>query len=234
MDLHFKNTPLEENLPVIMALTLLYQQEKKKITAYAVVPYADALDGFPKWLQQLDMESNGKRIGRDGKPVKHSSPVVFGSAGSNAQHSYFQLLHQGTDVIPVDFIAVRKPMSDLPEALVHHRILLANCLAQAQALANGKDAVNPNDAYPGKRPSNLLLLPELNAFYLGALLALYENRAATLGTLWNINSFDQPGVEFGKVLAKPIEQALTNLQTDITATDNIDAVTTARINFFNS
>ena len=234
MDLHFKGAPLEENLPVIMALTLLYQQEKNKITSYAVVPYADALDGFPKWLQQLDMESNGKSIGRNGKPVKHSSPVVFGSAGSNAQHSYFQLLHQGTDVIPIDFIAVREPMSNRPEAVAHHRILLSNCLAQAQALANGKDDANPNNIYPGKRPSNLLLLPELNAFYLGALLALYENRAATLGALWNINSFDQPGVEYGKVLAKPIEQALASNQADITASDNIDAVTAARINFLNA
>jgi len=234
MDLHFKNAPLEENLPVIMALTLLHQQEKHDIKAYAAIPYADALDWFPKWLQQLDMESNGKSVDRDGKPVKHSSPVVFGSAGSNAQHSYFQLFHQGTEIIPIDFIAVREPMSDRPEAIAHHRILLSNCLAQAQALANGKTAANPNDVYPGKRPSNLLLLPKLNAFYLGALLALYENRTATLGALWNINSFDQPGVEYGKVLAKPIEKALASHQNDIQANADIDAVTATRINLLNS
>ena len=234
MDLHFKNAPLEENLPVIMALTLLHQQQEHDIKAYAAIPYADALDWFPKWLQQLDMESNGKSIGRDGKPVKHSSPVVFGSAGSNAQHSYFQLFHQGKEVIPIDFIAIRKPMSDRPEALAHHRILLSNCLAQAQALAHGKTAENPNDVYPGKRPSNLLLLPELNAFYLGALLALYENRTASLGALWNINSFDQPGVEYGKVLAKPIEKALVSGSDHISPTDSIDDVTAARINFLNS
>ncbi len=234
MDLHFQSARLEENLPVIMALTLFCQQEKHQIKSYAVIPYADALDGFPKWLQQLDMESNGKSVDRYGKPVKHSSPVVFGSAGSNAQHSYFQLLHQGTEVIPIDFIAVRKPMSERPEALAHHRILLSNCLAQAQALANGKDDANPNNVYPGKRPSNLLMLPELNAFYLGALLALYENRAASLGVLWNINSFDQPGVEYGKVLAKPIEQALLGSHHNIQASDSIDAVTAARINFLNS
>jgi len=180
------------------------------------------------------MESNGKSIDRDGKPVKHSSPVVFGSAGSNAQHSYFQLLHQGTEIIPIDFIAVREPMSDRPEAIAHHRILLSNCLAQAQALAHGRDATNPNDVYPGNRPSNLLLLPKLNAFYLGALLALYENRAATLGALWNINSFDQPGVEYGKILAKPIEKALASDATNIHASVEIDAVTAARINFLNS
>ena len=233
MDLHFKNAPLEQNLPVLMALALLHQQETLGIKAYAAIPYADALDWFPKWLQQLDMESNGKSIDRDGKPVKHSSPVVFGSAGSNAQHSYFQLLHQGSDVVPIDFIAVRKPMSDRPEAVAHHRILLSNCLAQAQALAHGKKADNPNDVYPGNRPSNLILLPELNAFYLGALLALYENRAASLGALWNINSFDQPGVEYGKVLAKPIEKALLGGSL-VTANDSIDAVTAARINLLNS
>ena len=230
MDLHFRNAPLEENLPVIMALALLHQQEKNGIKSYAAIPYADALDWFPKWLQQLDMESNGKSVGKDGKPVKHSSPVVFGSAGSNAQHSYFQLFHQGSEVIPIDFIAVRKPMSDLPEAVAHHRILLSKCLAQAQALAHGKDASNPNDVYPGNRPSNLLLLPELNAFYLGALLALYENRAATLGALWNINSFDQPGVELGKKLAKPIKQALDNGGDML----GIDAVTQNRIRWLQS
>ena len=232
MDQHFKSAPLEENLPVIMALSLLYQQQKHNIKSYAVIPYADALDWFPRWLQQLDMESNGKSIDRDGKPVKYSSPVVFGSAGSNAQHSYFQLLHQGPEVIPIDFIAVREPMSNLPEAKAHHRILLSNLLAQAQALANGKKTDNPNNSYPGKRPSNLLILPKLNAFYLGALLALYENRTAALGALWNINSFDQPGVELGKVLAKPIEAALKNGGT-VQADAGIDEVTAARINLFN-
>ncbi|QWD20808.1 glucose-6-phosphate isomerase [Polynucleobacter paneuropaeus] len=234
MDLHFRSAPLEENLPVIMALALLYQQQTHDIKSFAAIPYADALDGFPKWLQQLDMESNGKRVGRDGKPVKFSSPVVFGSSGSNAQHSYFQLFHQGPETIPIDFIAVRKPMSDRPEAVAHHRILLSNCLAQAQALAHGKDAKNPNEVYPGKRPSNLLLLPELNAFYLGALLALYENRTVALGALWNINSFDQPGVELGKILAKPIEQALASGSDAIEAGDSIDDVTAARIRFLNS
>ena len=234
MDLHFKNAPLEDNLPVIMALALLHQQKTHGIHSYAAIPYADALDWFPKWLQQLDMESNGKSVDRDGKPVQFSSPVVFGSAGSNAQHSYFQMLHQGTEIIPIDFIAVREPMSDRPEAVTHHRILLSNCLAQAQALANGKAASNPNDVYPGQRPSNLLLLPKLNAFYLGALLGLYENRAASLGALWNINSFDQPGVEYGKVLAKPIEKALTSHANDIVASEHIDAVTATRINFLNS
>jgi glucose-6-phosphate isomerase len=180
------------------------------------------------------MESNGKSVDRDGKPVKYSCPVVFGSSGSNAQHSYFQLLHQGTQIIPIDFIAVHEPMSHLPEAKEHHHILLSNCLAQAQALAHGKKTDNPNNTYPGKRPSNLLILPKLDAFYLGALLSLYENRTAALGALWNINSFDQPGVELGKVLAKPIEKALVSGSTHITPTEDIDEVTAARINLFNS
>jgi len=232
IDQHYQSAPLEDNLPVIMALTLLYQQERHDIKSFAVIPYADALDWFPKWLQQLDMESNGKSVDRNGKPVKYSCPVVFGSSGSNAQHSYFQLLHQGKEVIPIDFIAIREPMSNLPEAVEHHRILLSNCLAQAQALANGKQTDNPNNTYPGKRPSNLLILPKLNAFYLGALLALYENRATTLGALWNINSFDQPGVELGKVLAKPIEAALKNAS-PVNADSHIDAITAQRINLFN-
>ena len=232
IDQHYRMAPLEENLPVLMALTLLYQQEQHDIKSFAVIPYADALDWFPKWLQQLDMESNGKSVDRNGKPVQFSCPVVFGSSGSNAQHSYFQLLHQGKEVIPIDFIAIREPMSHLPEAKEHHRILLSNCLAQAQALANGKQTDNPNNTYPGKRPSNLLILPKLNAFYLGALLALYENRATTLGALWNINSFDQPGVELGKVLAKPIEAALKDA-TSVKADSNIDAITAQRINLFN-
>ena len=231
IDQHFFTAPLEQNLPVIMALALFYQQEKHHIQSIAVIPYADALEDFPKWLQQLDMESNGKRIGRHGQLLKYSCPVVFGSAGSNAQHSYFQLLHQGLDIIPIDFIAVREPMSKLPEAQTHHRQLLANCLAQAQALANGKTSDNPNEDYPGKRPSNFLLLPKLNAFYLGALMALYEHRTVALGALWDINSFDQPGVELGKVLAKPIEQALlTSSEPNLISADaTIDAVTAARI-----
>lgn len=231
IDQHFKTAPLEVNLPVIMALCLLYQQQKHHIKSYAVIPYADALDWFPKWLQQLDMESNGKSVDRDGMPVKFSCPVVFGSSGSNAQHSYFQLLHQGLEIIPIDFIAIREPMSHLSEAKAHHRILLSNCLAQAQALANGKKTDNPNNTHPGKRPSNLLILPKLNAFYLGALLALYENRTATLGALWNINSFDQPGVELGKVLAKPIEAALNKGEV-VEANESIDAITAQRINLF--
>ena len=229
MDQHFASAAIHQNLPCLLALALFYQQHKHHSKAYAVVPYAHALELFPFWLQQLDMESNGKSVDRQGNFVKVSSPTVFGSAGTNAQHSYFQLLHQGPEVIPVDFIAVKAAMSTLPEAQEHHNALLANCLAQAQALAHGKESTDPNLSYAGKRPSNLIMLPKLDAYHLGALLALYEHRAFCLGALWNLNSFDQPGVELGKVLARPIEDAL---KSDAPFnSDAFDGVTASRIEF---
>jgi len=229
MDQHFASAAIHQNLPCLLALALFYQQHKHHSKAYAVVPYAHALELFPFWLQQLDMESNGKSVDRQGNFVKVSSPTVFGSAGTNAQHSYFQLLHQGPEVIPVDFIAVKAAMSTLPEAQDHHNALLANCLAQAQALAHGKESTDPNLSYAGKRPSNLIMLPKLDAYHLGALLALYEHRTFCLGALWNLNSFDQPGVELGKVLARPIQDALKN---DAPFnSDAFDGVTASRIDF---
>ena len=228
MDQHFASTPISHNLPVLLALALYHQQTKHHSKAYAVVPYAHALELLPFWLQQLDMESNGKSTDRQGKNLKASSPVVFGSAGTNAQHSYFQLLHQGPEIIPVDFIMVKEAMSSLPEAKEHHNALLANCLAQAQALAHGKESSNPNLSYAGKRPSNLIALPKLDAYHLGALLALYEHRTFCLGALWNLNPFDQPGVELGKVLARPIEEALKGSQSN---NEGFDSVTSARINY---
>ena len=229
MDQHFASAAIHQNLPCLLALALFYQQGKHHSKSYAVVPYAHALELFPFWLQQLDMESNGKSVDRQGNFVKVSSPTVFGSAGTNAQHSFFQLLHQGPEVIPVDFIAVKAAMSTLPEAQEHHNALLANCLAQAQALAHGKESTDPNLSYAGKRPSNLIMLPKLDAYHLGALLALYEHRAFCLGALWNLNSFDQPGVELGKVLARPIEDAL---KSDAPFnSDAFDGVTASRIEF---
>jgi len=144
------------------------------------------------------MESHGKTVTMSGETCDPTSPVVFGSAGSNSQHSYFQMLHQGSQIIPVDFIAVQEPMSQLPEAKEHHEGLIANCLAQAQALANGSHETNAYNSCPGNRPSNLLWIKKLDAYHLGALLALYEHRALCLGAIWNLNSFDQPGVELGK------------------------------------
>ena len=209
MDQHFLNAPMQSNQPLQLALTVLHNQRRFNIKSQALIPYANALELMPVWLQQLEMESNGKSIDVNGAPVEHSAPVIFGTAGSNAQHSFFQMLHQGPTVIPVDFIAVKKPMSNLPHADIHHRHLLANCLAQAQALAVGHiDSKNPNNTHPGGRPSNLIWLPHLDAYTLGALLCLYEHRTFCLGALWGLNSFDQPGVELGKKLAQPIDAAL--------------------------
>ncbi|MFM1870190.1 MAG: hypothetical protein RLY99_934 [Pseudomonadota bacterium] len=231
MDQHFLSAPAEENMPLILALTLIHNQNRHGITAKAIVPYAHALRFLPEWLQQLEMESHGKSVTIDGASCDPTSPVVFGSAGSNSQHSYFQMLHQGTQIIPVDFIAVKEPMSDLPEAKEHHQSLVANCLAQAQALANGSKEQFAYDSCPGGRPSNLIWLPKLDAYYLGALLALYEHRAICLGAIWNLNSFDQPGVELGKKLAKPIQAALKG---DNQSLDGIDDITAARIKWLNS
>lgn len=227
IDRHFQATPIEKNVPILMALALLHQQKKYSSTAYAVIPYANALSLFPFWLQQLEMESHGKSVGCGDTPIQNSSPVVFGSVGTNSQHSYFQLLHQGAEIIPVDFIVVREPMSDIPEAVDHHRTLLANCLAQAQALSRGKISEIPNESYPGNKPSNLIILPKLDAFHLGALLALYESRTVALGILWGINSFDQPGVELGKQLSVPIDRALKN-GADIDQSQ-FDSITSDRI-----
>ena len=231
MDQHFLNASAEENMPLILALTLIHNQNRHGVTAKAIVPYAHALRFLPEWLQQLEMESHGKSVTMDGKSCDPTSPVVFGSAGSNSQHSYFQMLHQGTQIIPVDFIAVKEPMSDLPEAKEHHQSLVANCLAQAQALANGSEVQNAYDSCPGGRPSNLIWLPKLDAYHLGALLALYEHRAICLGAIWNLNSFDQPGVELGKKLAKPIQAALRGENPSL---EGIDNITAARIKWLNS
>ena len=232
IDRHFQATPIEKNVPILMALALLHQQKKYSSTAYAVIPYANALSLFPFWLQQLEMESHGKSVGCGDTPIQNSSPVVFGSVGTNSQHSYFQLLHQGAEIIPVDFIAVREPMSDIPEAVDHHRTLLANCLAQAQALSRGKISEIPNESYPGNKPSNLIILPKLDAFHLGALLALYESRTVALGILWGINSFDQPGVELGKQLSVPIDRALRkDAAIDL---QHIDSITSDRITHLKS
>lgn len=230
MDLHFKNADPKENMPLLLALTLIHNQRKHHIKAKAIVPYAHGLRFLPDWLQQLEMESHGKRITIDGRATDPTSPVVFGSSGTNCQHTYFQMLHQGTQIIPVDFIAVKKPMSNLPEAVDHHELLIANCLAQAQGLANGSDETSAYDSCPGGRPSNLIWLEKLDAYHLGALLTLYEHRALCLGALWKINSFDQPGVELGKKLAKPIKTALESGG----EMSGIDAVTQDRIRWLQS
>jgi len=208
MDEHFRREPLESNLPVRLALLDVWYRNFHRFTSRSVAPYHSALRRLPAYLQQLEMESNGKRVDRQGQVVPFStSPVVWGEPGTNGQHAYFQMLHQGTDVIPVEFIAARHAAHRLPE---HHPLLLANVLAQAQALMQGKDDPGGHKHFPGNRPSTMLLLDRLDPQSLGALIALYEHRVFCAGALWGINSFDQWGVELGKVLAKDIAPRLAS------------------------
>lgn len=204
MDRHFRTAPIHENMPVLMGLLGIWYSNFLSAESCAVIPYCDRLGQLPLYLQQLDMESNGKSVTRDGRPVAcDTGPIVWGMAGTNGQHSFFQLLHQGTHLVPVDFIGVLRDAMNIPE---HHRVLLANMLAQGAALMTGQSApVLPSHrVHPGNRPSNTLLLDELNPLNFGALLALYEHKVFVQGCVWNINSFDQWGVEFGKSLAKTL------------------------------
>jgi glucose-6-phosphate isomerase len=225
MDSHFRETPLESNLPVLLALIDWWNAELLGYPQRIVVPYAHALRLFPSWLQQLSLESNGKSVSRDGSPLEgHGAPAVWGGVGTDSQHAFFQWLHQGTHPVPVEFIVpvrAARPLGD------QQNVLVANAIAQAQALMVGKplatvrtelaakgvapaaiDMQAPHRVCPGDRPSTTLLLPELNARRLGQLLALYEHRTFVEGVLTGVNSFDQWGVELGKALAQPISSAL--------------------------
>jgi glucose-6-phosphate isomerase len=210
MDEHFRSAPLAANLPVIMALLSYWYRDYLDAQTHAVVPYSQPLAKLPSYLQQLEMESNGKSVHADGSPVEApTGAIVWGSAGTNGQHAYFQLLHQGTSLVPVDLIGflAPQPEHDLGE---HHRLLVANLFAQAEALAFGTDdpALEPYRVMPGNRPSSVLLASRLTPFSLGALIAAYEHKVMTLGTLWQIDSFDQWGVELGKKLATGIAAEL--------------------------
>jgi len=224
MDEHFKTAPIDRNMPVIMALLGVWAIDFFGWTTQAILPYAQNLARFPAFLQQLDMESNGKRISRTGEPVSYATgPVVFGEPGTNGQHAFYQLLHQGTQVVPADFIAVAQ--SAWP-AIENARILLSHCLAQSEALMTGRTPKEAEAAmrdagadaetakrlavhrsFPGNRVSNTLVLDRLDPFHLGLLIALYEHKVFVQGIIWNINSFDQWGVELGKELAKPLLRA---------------------------
>jgi glucose-6-phosphate isomerase len=206
MDEHFMSAPLESNMPVIMALLGVWYRNFWDAQSYAVLPYAQDLRLLPAWLQQADMESNGKSVDRDGKRVDYDTgPIVFGVPGTDCQHSFFQLIHQGTSLIPCDFIGVTEPTGPYPE---QHRMLLANMEAQAQALMLGRglneSGGRPEKVFEGNRPSNTITLDRLDPFHLGMLLALYEHKVFVQGIIWNINSFDQWGVELGKIMAAEI------------------------------
>jgi glucose-6-phosphate isomerase len=226
MDEHFREAPLEQNMPVLLAMTGFWNRQFLDCGSLSIAPYHQDLNRFAAYLQQLDMESNGKRVTRNGAAVDTPTcPVVWGECGTNAQHAYFQLLHQGTDIVPIDFIAALRATHDLPG---HHDALLANCFAQSEAFMTGKtadevradlagqnlsddqiDALVPHKTFPGNRPSNTILMDQLTPGALGALIALYEHKTFVQGVIWDVNSFDQWGVELGKVLAKNIQSELT-------------------------
>jgi glucose-6-phosphate isomerase len=208
MDRHFREAPLKANLPVRLGLLDVWYRNFLGFTSRSIAPYHSALGRLPAYLQQLEMESNGKRVDRRGGALPYgTSPVLWGEPGTNGQHAYFQMLHQGTDVVPVEFVAVREAAHSLPG---HQAALLANALAQAQALMQGKPDAGGHRDFPGNRPSSFLLLQQLTPRSLGALIALQEHRVFTSGSVWGINSFDQWGVELGKVLAKDIAPRLAS------------------------
>jgi glucose-6-phosphate isomerase len=206
MDQHFQTEPFETNLPVRLGLLDVWYRNFLHYSSRSVAPYHSGLRRLPAYLQQLEMESNGKRVDRNGHALPYgTSPVLWGEPGTNGQHAYFQMLHQGTDVVPVEFIAVKKATHNLAD---HHELLLANVIAQAQALMLGQADEGGHKHFPGNRPSSFLLLDELTPASLGALIALQEHRVFVSGSVWGINSFDQWGVELGKVLAKDIHARL--------------------------
>jgi glucose-6-phosphate isomerase len=221
IDRHFRETPLEQNLPVILGLLGVWYRNSWNFPTHAVLPYDQRFSRLPAYLQQLDMESNGKGVTLSGKPVGWSTgPVIWGEPGTNGQHAFYQLIHQGTEVIPCDFLVAALPHEHMPP---HHDKLLANVLAQSEALMLGKTedealvelkgtgldkarikALAPHKVFPGNRPSNTLMYRQLDPETLGAIVALYEHKVFVQGTIWNINSYDQWGVELGKQLAKAL------------------------------
>ncbi|HXN38790.1 MAG TPA: glucose-6-phosphate isomerase [Solirubrobacteraceae bacterium] len=213
MDEHFRTAPLERNLPVLMGLLAVWYGDFFDAQTVGVMPYSQYLKRFPAYLQQLTMESNGKHVTLDGRPVDHQTGAVFwGEPGTNGQHSFYQLIHQGTKLIPVDLIGFARSLNPIGD---HHDLLMSNVFAQAEALAFGKteqevraegtaEAVVPHRVFDGNRPTNVILAQQLTPHTLGALVALYEHSVFTQGVIWDIDSFDQWGVELGKVLAKRI------------------------------
>jgi glucose-6-phosphate isomerase len=239
MDNHFRSAPLNKNLPMILGLIGYYQRNALGYTSRAVIPYDQRLSRFPAYLQQLDMESNGKGVTMDGSPVDGSSgPVVWGEPGTNGQHAFFQLLHQGTDTIPVEFMIAKTGFE--PELRYQHELLMSNCLAQSQALLKGRsldeakaqlsgmgwdqakiDHIAPHRVFTGNRPSITFVYDRLTPFALGRLIALYEHRVFVEGVLFGINSFDQWGVELGKELATGLLPVVQGKKT----TDGLDSST---------
>ncbi|MFE7903988.1 glucose-6-phosphate isomerase [Streptomyces albogriseolus] len=222
VDEHFRTAPPEANAPLLMGLLGVWYNNFHDAQSHAVLPYSHYLSKFTAYLQQLDMESNGKSVDRQGRPVSwQTGPVVWGTPGTNGQHAYYQLIHQGTKLIPADLIGFVRPIAELSDGLkAQHDLLMANLLAQGQALAFGKtpdevraegvpEELVPHKTFQGNRPTTTILATELTPSVLGQLVALYEHKVFVQGAIWNIDSFDQWGVELGKVLAKRVEPALT-------------------------
>lgn len=221
VDEHFRTAPPEENVPLLLGLLGVWYGGFHDAQSHAVLPYSHYLSRFTAYLQQLDMESNGKSVDRQGNPVSwQTGPVVWGTPGTNGQHAYYQLLHQGTKVIPADFIGFANPIGELGPLADQHDLLMANFFAQTQALAFGKTPEEvaaegvpaelvPHKTFRGNHPTTTILATELSPSVLGQLIALYEHKVFVQGAVWNIDSFDQWGVELGKVLAKRIEPALS-------------------------
>ena len=251
MDEHFRDAPMRQNMPVMLALVGVWNRNFMGAASHAVLPYDQHLHRLPAYLQQADMESNGKRVTRDGKPVHcKTGPVIFGEPGTNGQHAFYQLLHQGTDLISADFIA---PAASQAETGDHHPKLLANFLAQPEALMRGKtekearedmkregfavadiDKLAPHKVFPGGRPTNSILMEKLTPENLGALIALYEHKIFVQGVIWGVNSFDQWGVELGKSLAKTILPELANVGEEKPKASGHDASTNGLIDRINS
>jgi len=225
MDEHFRTAPLERNLPVLLGLLTVWYADFFDAQTVAVLPYDQYLKRFPAYLQQLTMESNGKSVTLDGARVDYETgPVYWGEPGTNGQHSFYQLIHQGTKLIPCDFIGFMRSLNPVGD---HHDLLMANVFAQTEALAFGKDADEPYRVFDGNRPSNTILAERLDPDTLGKLVALYEHSVFVQGAIWNIDSFDQWGVELGKVLAKRIADELeAPAQPDLTHDSSTNALIT--------
>ncbi|MFE4216319.1 glucose-6-phosphate isomerase [Streptomyces sp. NPDC056844] len=241
VDEHFRTAPAEENAPLLLGLLGIWYGEFFDAQSHAVLPYSHYLSKFTAYLQQLDMESNGKSVDRDGNPVEwETGPVVWGTPGTNGQHAYYQLIHQGTKIIPADFIGFAAPVQDLlPGLIAQHDLLMANFFAQTQALAFGKtpeevraegvpEELVPHKTFRGNHPTTTILAEKLTPSVLGQLIALYEHKVFVQGAVWNIDSFDQWGVELGKVLAKKIEPVLT----EGTGGEQLDSSTAALVSTY--
>jgi glucose-6-phosphate isomerase len=238
MDNHFRNTPFEKNIPVIMALLGTWYRNFFNARTQAIFPYDQYLSRFPAYFQQGDMESNGKSVDRDGAAVNYQTgPIIWGEPGTNGQHAFFQLIHQGTSLIPCDFIGFVQSLNPIGD---HHKKLMANFFAQTEALAFGKtreelekenvpDWLIPYRTFEGNRPTNTILIKKLTPFTLGQLIGMYEHKIFTQGVIWNIYSFDQWGVELGKTLAKKI---IPELDKNHTAPPDHDSSTNSLISFF--